>query len=90
MRKSTNYESPLAEIISMPLEGVICGSVPDAGGMDFGNPFGGNTEETWYGGQCYEETFNYRYGGNRIIAVRILQQINRDSYGASASGLNHS
>ena len=47
MRKSTNYESPLAEIISMTLEGVICGSVPDAGGMDFGNPFGGNTEEIW-------------------------------------------
>ena len=47
MNKKTNYESPLAEIISMPLEGVICGSVPDAGGMKFGNPFGGNTEEEW-------------------------------------------
>ena len=47
MSKSTNYESPLAEIISMPLEGVICGSVPDASGMNFGNPFSGNTEETW-------------------------------------------
>mgnify|MGYP004662961465 FL=1 len=47
MNKSTNYESPLAEIISMPLEGVICGSVPDASGMNFGNPFGDNTEEIW-------------------------------------------
>ncbi len=47
MNKKTNYESPLAEIISMPLEGVICGSVPDASGMNFGNPFGGNTEEEW-------------------------------------------
>ena len=47
MSKSTNYESPLAEIISMPLEGVICGSGPDAGGMDFGNPFGNNTEDEW-------------------------------------------
>ena len=47
MSKKTNYESPLAEIISMPLEGVICGSVPDAGSMNFGNPFGGNTEEDW-------------------------------------------
>ena len=47
MSKKTNYESPLAEIISMPLEGVICGSVPDAAGMDFGNPFGDNTEELW-------------------------------------------
>lgn len=47
MNKKTNYESPLAEIISMHLEGVICGSVPDAGVMDFGNPFGGNTEDEW-------------------------------------------
>ena len=47
MNKKTNYESPLAEIISMPLEGVICGSGPDTSGMDFGNPFGGNTEEEW-------------------------------------------
>ena len=47
MNKKTNYESPLAEIISMPLEGVICGSVPGTGGMNFGNPFGGNTEEEW-------------------------------------------
>ena len=47
MSKSANYESPLTEIISMPLEGVICGSVPDAGGMNFENPFGGNTEEEW-------------------------------------------
>ena len=47
MSKKTNYESPLAEIISMPLESVICGSVPDAGGMNFGNPFGGNTEDEW-------------------------------------------
>ncbi len=47
MSKKTNYESPLAEIISMPLEGVICGSGPDAGGMTLGNPFGGNTEEEW-------------------------------------------
>lgn len=31
----------------MSLEGVICGSGPDAGGMDFGNPFGGNTEDEW-------------------------------------------
>ena len=31
----------------MPLEGVICGSGPDTGGMDFGNPFGGDTEEIW-------------------------------------------
>ena len=90
MNKKTNYESPLAEIISMPLESVICGSVPDAGGMNFGNPFGDNTEELWYGGQHYEETFNYRGNGNRSIAVCILQQIYRDSYGASASGLNHS
>ena len=47
MNKKTNYESPLAEIISMSLEGVICGSDPDAGGMDFGNPFGNNTEDEW-------------------------------------------
>lgn len=47
MNKKTNYESPLAEIISMSLEGVICGSVPDAGSMDFGNPFGDNTEDEW-------------------------------------------
>lgn len=47
MNKKTNYESPLAEIISMPLEGVICGSGPDTGGMNFGNPFGDNTEEIW-------------------------------------------
>ena len=47
MNKKTNYESPLAEIISMPLEGVICGSVPGTSGMDFGNPFGDNTEEIW-------------------------------------------
>ena len=47
MNKKTNYESPLAEIISMHLEGVICGSDPDADGMDFGNPFGGNTEDEW-------------------------------------------
>ena len=47
MNKKTNYESPLAEIISMSLEGVICGSDPDADGMDFGNPFGGNTEDEW-------------------------------------------
>ena len=47
MNKSANYESPLAEIVSMPLEGVICGSVPDAGGMNLGNPFGDNTEELW-------------------------------------------
>ena len=47
MSKSANYESPLAEIISMPLEGVICGSGPGTSGMDFGNPFGGNTEEDW-------------------------------------------
>ena len=47
MRKSTNYESPLAEIISMPLEGVICGSGPDTSGMTLENPFGGNTEEEW-------------------------------------------
>ena len=47
MNKKTSYESPLAEIISMPLEGVICGSVPGTSGMDLGNPFGGNTEEEW-------------------------------------------
>ena len=47
MSKSAKYESPLAEILSMPLEGVICGSVPDAGGMNLGNPFGDNTEELW-------------------------------------------
>ena len=47
MNKKTNYESPLAEIISMHLEGVICGSDPDAGDMDFGNPFGNNTEDEW-------------------------------------------
>ena len=47
MSKKTNYESPLVEIISMPLEGVICGSGPGTSGMDFGNPFGGNTEEEW-------------------------------------------
>ena len=47
MNKKTNYESPLAEIISMPLEGVICGSGPGTGSMDFGNPFGDNTEEEW-------------------------------------------
>ena len=47
MNKKTNYESPLAEIISMHLEGVICGSVPGADGMDFGNPFGNNTEDEW-------------------------------------------
>ena len=47
MNKKTNYESPLAEIISMPLEGVICGSGPGIGSMDFGNPFGDNTEEIW-------------------------------------------
>ena len=47
MNKKTNYESPLAEIISMPLEGVICGSVPGTSGMDFGNPFGDTTEEDW-------------------------------------------
>ena len=46
MNKKTNYESPLAEIISMSLEGVICGS-PDAGGMNFGNPFCNNTEDEW-------------------------------------------
>ena len=47
MNKKTIYESPLAEIISMPLEGVICGSGPDTGGMNFGNPFGGDSEEIW-------------------------------------------
>ena len=47
MNKKTNYESPLAGIISMPLEGVICGSGPGTSSMDFGNPFGGNTEEEW-------------------------------------------
>ena len=31
----------------MPLEGVICGSGPDTGGMNFGNPFGDDTEENW-------------------------------------------
>ena len=45
MANKTKYESPFLEIVTMPLEGVICGSGPDTGGMDFGNPFGGDTEE---------------------------------------------
>ena len=47
MANKTKYESPLSEIVTMPLEGVICGSDPDTGGMNFGNPFGGDTEEIW-------------------------------------------
>ena len=47
MANKTTYESPFSEIVTMPLEGVICGSGPDTGGMDFGNPFGGGTEEEW-------------------------------------------
>ena len=31
----------------MALEGVICGSGPGTGGMNFGNPFGGDTEVDW-------------------------------------------
>ena len=46
MANKTKYESPRSEIVTMPLEGVICGSGPGTGGMDFGNPFGG-TEEEW-------------------------------------------
>ena len=47
MANKTKYESPRSEIVTMPLEGVICGSVPGTGGMSFGNPFGGGTEEEW-------------------------------------------
>ena len=47
MANKTKYESPLTEIVTMPLEGVICGSVPGTGSMDFGNPFGGGTEDIW-------------------------------------------
>lgn len=47
MVNKTKYDSPIAEILTMSLEGVICGSGPDAAGMDFGNPFGGNTEDEW-------------------------------------------
>ena len=49
MANKTKYESPFSEIVTMPLEGVICGSGgPDTGGMNFGNPFGGDTEEEWF------------------------------------------
>lgn len=47
MVNKTKYDSPIAEILTMSLEGVICGSGPGTGGMDFGNPFGDNTEEIW-------------------------------------------
>ena len=47
MANKTKYESPFSEIVPMSLEGVICGSGPDTGGMDFGNPFDRGTEETW-------------------------------------------
>ena len=47
MANKTKYESPRSGIVPMPLEGVICGSGPDTGGMDFGNPFGGGTEDIW-------------------------------------------
>lgn len=39
--------SPIAEILTMSLDGVICGSGPDTDGMTVGNPFGDNTEEIW-------------------------------------------
>lgn len=47
MVNKTKYESPQSEIVTMPLEGVICGSGPDTGGMNFGNPFDGDTEDEW-------------------------------------------
>ena len=47
MANKTKCESPFSEIVTMPLEGVICGSGPGTGSMDFGNPFGGGTEEEW-------------------------------------------
>ncbi len=41
------YQSPETEMTEMPLEGIVCTSTVDAGGMTPGNPFSGNTEVDW-------------------------------------------